>query len=397
MQELKEKLEKLSGDCSVLLDGTFKLYPDVDVHVDAMYDALLTPDDTDSTTQVFLEAMMHGLLLILERQAEDQLEGVNSQPTCEQAASASNVPTTNIVSERDFGSLDLLLKMKPAASTKGLESLIMWTNNKTASWLRTLTDAEKTKLFHEARKDKKLEARYKERKEQVRKRRLEILKEKQKIKDQAEEKQYRKRVDCVKEMEDAAIWLDQKKMEECLHGVADAEASKLILKQMNYHRHVLKSKGDRGLFAKTSRDKALTCEELKEHMRVIFEKNLRIAEVGQESDVSKESERGIDYTNVKKKLIEKRRKDRESRVIAKEKTKLSKLKEEPEVLVGKAIQHLCKVDDDAEWFRAVVRDLVEIKNDPMNIEYNIIYDDYPEEVWTFPLLRDLKNGDLIIL
>ena len=66
-------------------------------------------------------------------------------------------------------------------------------------------------------------------------------------------------------------------------------------------------------------------------------------------------------------------------------------------MVGKAIQHLCKVDNDAEWFRAVVRDLVEIKNDPMNIEYNIIYDDYPEEVWTFPLLRDLKNGDLIIL
>ena len=48
------------------------------------------------------------------------------------------------------------MKMKPAASTKGLESLIMWTNNKTASWLRTLTDAEKTNVFHEARKDKKL-------------------------------------------------------------------------------------------------------------------------------------------------------------------------------------------------------------------------------------------------
>ena len=34
LQALKEKLGKLSGDCSVLLDGTFKLYPAVDVHVD---------------------------------------------------------------------------------------------------------------------------------------------------------------------------------------------------------------------------------------------------------------------------------------------------------------------------------------------------------------------------
>lgn len=97
----------------------------METHIDTIYDTLLRPYDTDSTTQVFLEALMHGLLLILEPQAEDQLEGIHSDPTQQQSASAANVPMTNIVSEGDFGSLDLLLKMKPAASTEGLESLIM--------------------------------------------------------------------------------------------------------------------------------------------------------------------------------------------------------------------------------------------------------------------------------
>ena len=67
-------------------------------------------------------------------------------------------------------------------------------------------------------------------------------------------------------MEDAAIWLDEKKTgkrsQNSGREVSNAEALKLILKKMNYRQHVLKSKGYRGLFAKTTHGKALTCIEL---------------------------------------------------------------------------------------------------------------------------------------
>lgn len=103
-----------------------------------------------------------------------------------------------------------------------------------------------------------------------------------------------------------------------------------------------------------------------------------------------------EYTNVKRQLIERRRKDRDGRMIAKEKAKLNRFKDNPESMIGKVIKHLCKWEDDTEWFTAKVRDMVELKADPLNIKYNIIYDDYVREVWTFPLLRDFKNGDMIV-
>lgn len=160
--QLKEKLEGLAQDSSPLLDGNFKLYDDIDIHMDLLYDALLKPDPTDASTQVYLEAVMHGLLLILERQAEEQLPGgCHYQPSQKLLLAADNVPTTNIVSERDFGSLDMLLKMKPAASTLGLESLIMWSNNKMADWVKHLTTVERSDIFERARKDKNLENRFK--------------------------------------------------------------------------------------------------------------------------------------------------------------------------------------------------------------------------------------------
>lgn len=56
----------------------------------------------------------------------------------------------------------------------------------------------------------------------------------------------------------------------------------------------------------------------------------------------------------------------------------------------------CEDDETEVWFDALVRDLVEPKDDAIRTEYNIIYTDYPGEVWTFNLLRDLKNRDLIV-
>jgi hypothetical protein len=43
--------------------------------------------------------------------------GKYSNPTEEFSVQAKSVPKTNTVSERDFGSLDLLIRMKPAATT----------------------------------------------------------------------------------------------------------------------------------------------------------------------------------------------------------------------------------------------------------------------------------------
>ena len=59
-----------------------------------------------------LELLCIFMLLILERQCEDQLPGGIYWE--EDVTKWSNVPATNMVGERDFAVLDLLVRQKPA-------------------------------------------------------------------------------------------------------------------------------------------------------------------------------------------------------------------------------------------------------------------------------------------
>ena len=47
----------------------------------------------------------------------------------------ASVPTTNAAPERDFAVLDRLMREKPNASQITLESMILFSNNKSYSWL----------------------------------------------------------------------------------------------------------------------------------------------------------------------------------------------------------------------------------------------------------------------
>ena len=74
---MKQSFESWCDDASLLMEGE-PLFQETQVHKDEIYDALFkTTGDAkfDSLTQQALEMLMHGLLLILEKQAQDQLPG----------------------------------------------------------------------------------------------------------------------------------------------------------------------------------------------------------------------------------------------------------------------------------------------------------------------------------
>ena len=102
----------------------------------------------------------------MERQAQDQLPGGKyAGPSPDLVAQTQNVPAKNMASERDLGVFDLLLHLKPAARLITHEALLMWTNNKTTSWLNSLSPEDKEKCMTEARQNTcAIMARYKERK-----------------------------------------------------------------------------------------------------------------------------------------------------------------------------------------------------------------------------------------
>lgn len=104
---------------------------------DDIFEALTAPSENpvlDMYTQMAFEICCSGMLIILERQ--DHLPGGKywalSDPEINLVAS---VPTTNTVSERDYAQLDILMRTKPSAATTTYKAIVMWSNNKSSTWL----------------------------------------------------------------------------------------------------------------------------------------------------------------------------------------------------------------------------------------------------------------------
>ena len=104
----------------------------------------------DATTQEILEILFSAFSSLISRLVEDHLlDGKYHNLSAKLIAETKSVPTTNVISERDFAKLDRFLREIPNASTLSLEAMIMFTNNKTASWLNTKTLKER-RIYEES-------------------------------------------------------------------------------------------------------------------------------------------------------------------------------------------------------------------------------------------------------
>ena len=90
---------------------------------------------------------------MLERQCQDQLPGGKyADPSPQLKMQASSVPTSNIISERDFAIFDNLLREKPNARVLSLEAMIMWAQNKPSDWLDGSDEQSRAQKHKNARK-----------------------------------------------------------------------------------------------------------------------------------------------------------------------------------------------------------------------------------------------------
>ena len=179
------KLKLWAGNAKPLLEG-MELFDNIEIHKDKLYDELHvfaeTGDpDMDTYTQVALEIILTGMILILERQAKDQLKGGKYYaPTESQKNSAANVPTTNTVSERDFAILDVLMRIKPSATHHAYETYILWLNNKPSAWLDSIDPTKKDDLLNKARhRYPTIREQYLKRKDKLKRQHIQALKTKQ--------------------------------------------------------------------------------------------------------------------------------------------------------------------------------------------------------------------------
>ena len=104
---------------------------------DEVWAALVTPSPLDHIVQQLLQAVFKSVELLVRRMLADHLPGGTWEDADELTREQTKlVKKTNTLSERDFGKLDRLLREKPNTSTLALEAYILFSNNKTAKWLR---------------------------------------------------------------------------------------------------------------------------------------------------------------------------------------------------------------------------------------------------------------------
>ena len=70
------------------------------------------------------------------------------------------------------------------------------------------------------------------------------------------------------------------------------------------------------------------------------------------------------------------------------------------LLLGRRFKHNIKetADDAPQWFDGTVKRIDKITDDRLKTRYFVAYDlDGDEELFSMPLLQELKRGDLVIL
>ena len=402
LNHMLTKLKAWAVNASPILEQA-PLFPDIDIHNDDMYDELFQEsDDADfcTYTQVALEMILTGIVLILERQAKDQLEGGKYfAPSNSLLHSSKNVPTTNTVSERDFAILDVLVRLKPAASCHSLETYILWCNNKPSEWLETMDAHEKTKLLDMARgRYGAIREQYIKRKEILKQQHRQSLKARQNKKEKQEQ---RSRISKVAATDGIVQYGGVWTLESFAEKVEEIEPSmrkSAIYAQLKYHRKVLNSKGHHTLFNKTSHGVAFPEDKLKENLKNVLELNeittANVQSAHLQYHTPDETQKNVQSS--KTKMLEKISMQRKQLKAKQQQILLPQFLEDPDSLVGKRVTHRCREEDGTvEWFSGTVKDICQIKPNVINTEYDLQYDDFPD-VWTFPLLMDLKKGDLII-
>ena len=131
---MKLQLSKFSEDARPVFNEEAVIWdesdPLVKINRDELYESLFKEthdNELDCITIQALEQIFLAILIILERQADDQLIGGKySNPSDDLLQRSSNVPSHNKASESDFGLLDLLMRLRPNANVETFQTLIMW-------------------------------------------------------------------------------------------------------------------------------------------------------------------------------------------------------------------------------------------------------------------------------
>ena len=290
--------------------------------------------------------------------------GKYSDPDEKMQAETVSVPKTNAVSERDFAILDRQVRLKPNATLIALEAVIMYANNQTQEWVEEQTAGDREKLFALARKKAStLKKQFHNRRQLIEEQRVKKQEEQLKMREQRRLKDVQEKEKWVDKLQTYGLWKSEKEIKEGLKKLSKSKQKDAMITQIRFRQKVLgQTHEDHSVFCVTKGRKYLTIQQLTENL-------CKLLVPSPEGDP-------LPSTHVSQEA----------------------LLRHPERLCGRRIEHLF-IDEECDstaWWKGTVLSMVE-GNSEQNVMYNVTYDDEGGETNQYPLLEDLKNGDLKII
>ena len=254
--QLNEKFAEWAKDATDLLDGTARPFVDAKVSVLCdVFTALIEPSESyDALTSEILCYLCSTLAAFSTRILADHLPGGKYHNAPSLAAETASVHKTNAISERDFAQLDRLLREKPNADTVALEGMILFANNKTATWLHSLPPSEQEQLVDVARRTApSARQQFKDRQAAIRDHRLAELKRKQEEREKKRLADIARKEQLTKDIEQHGLWTVETNVEEKLAAISSVTGQRAALRaQLHFRKFVMEQKAEKELYYMTS-------------------------------------------------------------------------------------------------------------------------------------------------
>lgn len=356
--EMKCKFDVWKKDATRLTKGEEFLDSAGKVHKDEVWKALVESNDSDTMTTELLQVLFGAFSITTQRMLLDHLPGgqyhcVKSKGCIEEVDS---VPTTNVAPERDFAVFDRLLREKPNATSMAIESMILFSHNKTSKWLDQKTYSGREKLIHTARTIAPvIREGYRDRKKKVEERQAEMLMKRQQERARIQRKKQQEKEKLTKDIDAiGGLWMNSDDVRMGLGKIDKNTAKVKALKvQLNFRQKVLQQNcTDKSLFKFSQNRKQFTIGQLTSNLLKLLE----------DSSTTSTCET---IPSTQEILLN------------------------PQLLVGKKIKQRFVEDGKLVWYEGTVLQLLETE------EFEVKYDD-DDDVYCFSLLDDIKNGDLLI-
>ena len=238
-----------------------------------IFDSLVQPSELDATVQEIMQVVFSSLAVLVSQLLEDHLPGgVLDKPNQQLVEETKSVPNSNTISERDFATLDRLLREKPNATTLTLEGIILFSNNKTARWLQEKSTEDREMLFAKARKrGPEFKSLYKLRRKQLLEDQAKVLREKQIALQKLQEKKFREKEKLTEEIMVYGLWQSEIQVSSALEKMTfSAEKLKALKCQLNFRKKVLEQSGPKELFFMSKNRKKLSVDEVAANLLVLI-------------------------------------------------------------------------------------------------------------------------------